>query len=330
MRPAARSRALAALLTVCAVLEAGTAAARPEPTEEPSAEAIEEARAWFAEGRRLEDDGRWAEALALFQRVGQVKMTPQVRFHIALCLKKVGSLTKALDQFVQARAEAAGTAPDVVAEAEEHIAELEASIPTVTLSAPGAVDGDNLLVDAQPVPIHEPPVPIRVDPGPHTAEVRRDGKVVARQHFVVERGTARVVLEVPPDRDAGSVRAPPPPPPQPPPGTNGWEIAGWAALGVGAAALVTTAVFAGLRASALSDVEGLCPDLSRCDPAKRDEVDPLVSDGRSYSVGVNISIIVAGAGLATGAVIFLSGVGSAASVSGPGALPLGASFAGTF
>ena len=100
------------------------ASAGPEPTEAD----LNQARERFGEARRLEDAGRWGEALTLLQRVAEVKTTPQVRFHIALCMENIGLWTEALDGYAQAAGEAKGSAPDVVTEANEHIRKLEGSM----------------------------------------------------------------------------------------------------------------------------------------------------------------------------------------------------------
>src|SRR5262249_8394659 len=51
---------------------------------------LERLRQVFNEGRQLEEKDHWAEALDKFKEVATTKMTPQVRFHIALCEEKLG------------------------------------------------------------------------------------------------------------------------------------------------------------------------------------------------------------------------------------------------
>ncbi len=48
------------------------------------------ARTLFQDGLQLEAANNFAGALAKFQEVAQVKRTPQVVFHIALCQEKLG------------------------------------------------------------------------------------------------------------------------------------------------------------------------------------------------------------------------------------------------
>src|SRR5262249_42981531 len=145
----------------------------PAIAGEPSEADLNRARERFGAARKLEDAGRWSEALELLQRVAEVKVTPQVRFHIALCYENVGQWTLALDGYAQAAGEAKGTAPDVVTEANEHLRKLEGSIPTVTLRVTGAAALDELSLDRRALPIDDHPLAIRCDPGPHSAEVKR-------------------------------------------------------------------------------------------------------------------------------------------------------------
>jgi len=188
-----RHRPLLALAFAAASLVSPAAFAGTEPSEAE----LTQARERFAEARRLEDAGRWSEALEELQRVAKVKMTPQVRFHIALCMEHVGLWTQALDMFAQAASEAEGTAPQVVIESKQHIRKLEGELPTLSIHVRGAAPGDELLLDRQALPISAHPLPIRADPGPHSAELRREGEVVAREHFSLEpKATRRIELQV--------------------------------------------------------------------------------------------------------------------------------------
>jgi len=282
-------------LVLMAALPSASAQGAAAETEE-----IERARAQFSEGRRLEDAGQWSEALALFQRVAAVKTTPQVRFHIALCLEHVGLWTQALDEYARARREAKEQGVrEVVRESDEHLESLQKRIPTVTVVTPGSAPGDELFLDGRPIPMGSPPLPIRVDPGPHTAELRRDHRVVLREVFVVKRGVARVELDATRATSAG-----PPPEPAAPKGdaaATAQVSAGWLAVGAGAVSATLSFVFLGFRQSKLDEVERLCPSL-RCSADRREEVDPLVQDGEGFATGVNVTVmlasVLAGGGLA--------------------------------
>ena len=70
---------------------------------EPSEPELEAARRSFSEGLRLEEYRDFVGALERFEAVASVKTTPQVRFHRALCLEKLGRWVDAREEFVRAR-----------------------------------------------------------------------------------------------------------------------------------------------------------------------------------------------------------------------------------
>lgn len=316
---------LARSLAVAVALHAtGVAADAPTPAQ------LTEARERFAAARKLEDTGRWAEALALFQRVAEVKMTPQVRFHLGLCWENVGLWTQALEAYAQAASEAGAAAPEVVKEANEHARKLEASMPTVSLAVAGAAPGDVLLLDRRAIPI-DGPLAIRVDPGGHTAEVRRGAVVVAHQSFAVEaRATRRVELRVEPPPPVGPPppvepkSEPPPPdiitPPPVPARSDGraQRIAGWSVVGVAGASLVVAGVFSGLRTGALHRLEGACPGLTRCSRT----VAPIVAEGKTDAALVNVFAVAGALAAATGVTLLLTAPRGSASAARLSIAPL--------
>lgn len=314
-----RSIIAAALLAAAAGAPARAWAQAPAAGA-PSEADLAQARERFGAARKLEDAGKWAEALTLFQRVAEVKTTPQVRFHVALCMENVGLWTQALDGYAQAVSEAGTSAPEVVKEANEHIRNLTASIPTVTVRVEGGAPGDELYLDRRRIPGEDPPLPLRADPGPHTAEVRRAGAVVAREVFALDpHSTRRVQLRVgtiapaPPGSDPQPkppseiryepppvIEPPPPPPPHRDPG-RGQRIAGWSVIGAGAASFVAAGVFGAMRGDALSRLTEACPSLSGCPRS----VESIVSDGKTDALLVNVFATVGGAAIAGGAALLL-------------------------
>jgi hypothetical protein len=320
-----RRRPFAPPLVTLALLALGGAAGEPSAGAAPTEAEISRARERFVAARQLEEAGRWAEALSLLQRVAEVKMTPQVRFHIALAMENVGMWTQALDGYAQAAGEAGPSAPEVVKEANEHLHKLEQTIPTVTLRVDGAAAGDQLLLDRRPILIDDGSLSVRADPGPHTAEIRRGSTVLAREYFALEaKGSRRVALHV------GSIAAEPSEPPRvpdpvpapstiplasstaapppaasaaPAPASGGAQRAlGWTSIGVGATSLVLTGVFIGLRAGALNRLTAACPSLTGCSTS----VSSTVGDGKTDAALVNVFGVVGGVAAAAGVVLLLT------------------------
>lgn len=269
-----------------------------EPTrvwanESPTAAELKEAREQFTQGRKLEDEGKFAEALALFQAVGQVKMTPQVRFHIALCLEHTGKLVDALETFRMAAREATSTAPNVVTEANQHIDTLEKRVPTLTVMVVKGRLGDEISVDGRKVTAGSA---LRVDPGGYTVTLRRDGAVVSEERVTLEEGKSlRVELAATPDGGAAP--------------SSLQRTLGWTAIGVSAASLVTMGVFIGLRGARLSEVEAACPTLTNCDPS----VAPIANEGATYATLVNVFAGLSGATAIAGVALLLTAPAPAAS-----------------
>jgi hypothetical protein len=266
---------------------------------QPTQAQLQQAREDFAAGRKLEEQGRWSEALPLFERVGSVKMTPQVRFHIALCLEMTGKLTRARAGFEQAAREAKPTAPNVVVEAGQHIDALGARIPTLTVAVAKPAAGDEVLLDGKAIAVGEP---LPVDPGSHTLELRRGGEVVATERVELAEGKPRRIELSVPLAGSGPV-GPVGPVVAGPEAGRTQRILGWTALGVGAASAVGMGVFIALRADALADLDAACPTHNGCDPPS---VQPIVRRGQTHSTLVNVFAVVSGAAVIGGAALLLT------------------------
>lgn len=104
--------------------------ARAEPS---SSDELDAARARFFEGLSLEAGGSWAQALSKFERVAQVRFTPQVRFHIARCKEHLGRFTEALGDYRISEYEAQRDALPELAEIADARATLEARVPRLTI-----------------------------------------------------------------------------------------------------------------------------------------------------------------------------------------------------
>src|SRR5450432_3063486 len=81
----------------------------------PTTAQLNAARALFIAAEKDEDAQRWSEAFEKLQRVAQVKLTPGVRYHLALCEEHLGRLVAALSDYKTAASDAlAGKASDVL------------------------------------------------------------------------------------------------------------------------------------------------------------------------------------------------------------------------
>lgn len=285
-----------------------TTAAR---ADEPSPEEIAAARALFNDGKDDEKANAWRDALAKFKKVGSVKMTPQVRFHIALCEENLGHLVAAINGFEIAGAEAAKagkSAADVATNAPPRAEALRKRVPILRLHVAGHLGGrldrSKILLDGTVVVAALLDTDIPVDPGKHVVDVLSDGERSFRREIALrERETQTIEVEV---RDSAaprpSVSATAPPVGPPPPAARRSRLPEYIAGGVGVAALVGAGVFLGMRQGAIAEVRSHCTNGdSGCDP--NDYATSI--DGERYGTVSGVLLGVGLAGLATAGVLFV-------------------------
>ncbi len=136
-------------LAAAIALAAAAALASPAVAADGGA-GLAQLRQVFSDGRQLEDKGHWAEALEKFKEVAGAKMTPQVRFHIALCEENLGKLVSAIRGFDLAAAEATAagsSAVEVPSAAKQHAEALRARIAKLQIDVSGKLTTSKILLD---------------------------------------------------------------------------------------------------------------------------------------------------------------------------------------
>ncbi len=304
--PRFRLPRLAVALTLLFALCSSATGPRLAFAEEPGEAEIAAARQLFKEGKDLEAEDQWAEALARFKKVAAVKMTPQVRFHIALCEENLGRLVAAINGFELAADEARRAGPsasDVAENAPERAAALRKRVAKLAVHVTGTVITSRVMLDGQTLAESLWGTDIPVDPGEHKIQLDTDGEISFEKRVkLVEGQREQVAIEV---RDVEKPDEPPPPPPPPPPTTDELgQTPAYIAAGVGVAALVGAGVFLGMRESTLTSIRENCPTDTTCNPKKRDEIEGLQADGESYTTLANVFIGVGAVGLVTGGVLW--------------------------
>jgi hypothetical protein len=287
-------------LRLAAMIAVGAfAALGPSPAY--GAEGLAQLRQVFSEGRALEDKGHWAEALDKFKEVAALKMTPQVRFHIALCEENLGKLVSAIKGFELAGAEATAagsSAVEVPPAAKEHAEALRAKIAKIRVEVQGKLRGAKIVLDDAPLGDKDLEG-VEVDPGSHVVEVRdASGKATFHKELRLEEKGAETVKVTLAEEEEEETPKPKPKPPPPPPSRVPAYIVG----GVGLAALATSGVFFGLRASNINTLATHCalPNYTGCDPAYQ----YLQSQGQTYNGVADALLGVGIAGVAVGTVLF--------------------------
>jgi len=303
-RTAAWRRTVASALVLGAVLAAPTRLfAQPTPEE------LAAARQLFNEGKELEKQKSYERAIEKFKKVAGVKMTPQVRFHIALCEENLGHLVEAINGFELAAAEAkraGSTATEVAENAPKRASALHVRVPTLHLVVTGKVRTSRILLDGNPVSASMLGVSMPIDPGAHTVEVQSAaGKATFHKDLKLqERAAQSLEIQVNDVEVAAALKDTPPPrlPPPPPRSLAPVLIAG----GLGAASLICSGIFFGLRADTLSTAATECKDpVNYTGCTHTNGVDDVIARGQMYSTLSAITLGVGLAGLGAAGILLL-------------------------
>jgi hypothetical protein len=271
------------------------------PSFGQSAKDLDRARTLYRQGLSLEAAGDWAGALAKFEDVARVKLTPQVRYHIGRSKEQLGRLNEALGDYRLAEYEAQQADAKELAEITRARQELEARVPKLVITRGKGAESARIELDGVELGDARVGKEVNVDPGPHRIVAKVAAGSFEQTINVAERESKSVEL-VPPS-DLGKQTAPPPPPSEP---TAEAEVSTtpvetsrsplpWIIGGVGAASLVASGVFYMLRRGAESDlVDGCEGDV--CPERLRDTQDK----GETYTTisRVTLGVGVVGIGVA--------------------------------
>ncbi|HLV66540.1 MAG TPA: PEGA domain-containing protein [Polyangiaceae bacterium] len=286
----------------CSIAAVGTWAtpARAQAAQAQDEQTLARARAHFQRAIELEQAGNWAEALRAFREVGQVRMTPQVRFHIALCEERLGRLVAALGGYELALADADSVGPDFRAEVTERVEKLRARIPHISIQRGSGAEAATIRLDGVTLGSTSIGVQVPLDPGPHVVMAEAPGYERFETTVTLEEGATQavdVVLTPLPEPPPAFVLPPYAEPSRPP-------VAAYVIGGVGVASLVTSGVFFLLRENALEELEPACPG-GTCPPddkSLRDTNDRM----RFFHYGSQVALGVGIAAVGTSVVLLLA------------------------
>jgi hypothetical protein len=279
------ARTVHALLLACAVSTAVASANAQSPAD------LKKARAQFQRGIELEQASNWTEAIQQFREVGQVRMTAQVRFHIAFCEEGLGRLVTALGGYDLALSEADTVGPDFKSEVETAMVRLRERIPKLLIERGSGADAALVQLDGIDVGASSIGVEVPLDPGPHKVTAVAPGYIPFDATVELkEREVTKVTLEL-------EVNPEPVAPPQKervvivpqekgPDRTVPYIVGGAGIVLLGAGG----ALFA-LRQSTKEELEQDCPDPKKCGESNEDTYNRL----KIYNVAAPVT---AGVGLA--------------------------------
>ncbi len=253
---------------------------QPAFAEKPSTAELERLRARFREGIAFEEEGKWKEALAVFEEIAATKRSAAVAFHLALCAENLAKLTRALEGFREASDLAAASETqdaEVAEKAKKRLAALEQRVPTLRVK--GVPAGAELSVNGFVWSAEKLGVAVPVDPGTFLVELKREGDTTRVAEVTLTEGEHETVTVKRPKEDAPAPPLVPPRPEEPEPAPSGNKIPAIVVGSVGLGALAAGAVLFGLGQAAIGEVKETCnADLANCDPDKVD----VAEQGETY------------------------------------------------
>jgi hypothetical protein len=180
---------------------------------QPSAAELQQARELFAQAEKDERAGDWNAALEKLRRVAQVKVTPGIRFHTALCEERLDQLVPALEDYARAEAQASTEHnAEVLAALKEPLASLRARIPRLIVRVPPDVKGTAVTLDGKPLASGYWGAEFPVERGIHAIAASATGRRAFSKNVPTPE---REIIVVDVVLDDSSRTAPPPPPPLP-------------------------------------------------------------------------------------------------------------------
>lgn len=226
---------------------------------------LSKARAQFQRAIELEQAGNYSTALEQFRDVGQVRMTPQVRFHIASCEEKLGRLVTALGGYQLAYADAEGVGEDFKAEVDAAVTRLQASIPKLVIQRGAGAEAAEIQLDGVALGASSVGVPVPLDPGPHAISAKAPGALPFSQTVTItenEQKSVDVSLTPEPREETRASLA----------STSGGapdktnpRLVPYVIGGVGVASLIGAGVLFSMRQSTLHQLEDQCgPNHDAC------------------------------------------------------------------
>ncbi len=274
-----------------------TLGARPATAQDQRE--LSKARAQFQRAVELEQAGNYSTALEQFRDVGQVRMTPQVRFHIASCEEQLGRLVTALGGYQLAFADADSVGEDFKAEVAAAVTRLEASIPKLMIVRGTGAEAAEIQLDGVALGASSVGVPVPLDPGPHSISAKAPGALPFSQTVTIaenEQKSVDVALSPEPAEVRPSLSA------AAPVDKTNPRLIPYVIGGVGIASLIGAGVLFGLRQSTLSDLEDQCgPNHDACPSSAAGEYSNL----KLYNVTSQIALGVGLVGVGTAVTMLL-------------------------
>lgn len=265
------------------------------------------AQAMFDEGRKLMDQGKYAQACPKLEASQRLDPGAGTLLNLAACYEKNGQTASAWVTYTDAATASRERHPDWAQRADARVKALQPTLSHLTIEAPSgaAVTRDGKQLDAGSFGAAMP-----VDPGHHVIDASAPNKKPFHQEVDVgaKGADARVVVTL---EDApvtqqttttNPITTPPPPPTESSGSGSGVRIAGITMIGVGVAGVIVGGIFGGLAIGKKNDAAPLCTsDFSKCTTAGK----AIVDDALAFGTVSTIAFIAGGVLAAAGVVVFV-------------------------
>ncbi len=241
----------------------------------PTKKELSKARAKFQQATELEQAKNFTSALELFREVGELRMTPQVRYHIAHCEEELGRLLAALGGYELAASDAHKVDKSFEKEVLARAEELRSRIPKLVIERGEGAEAARIELDGVALGASSVGTEMKVDPGPHEVSARASGFTPFSVTVeLVERDTKNVKVTLTPTDSAEPV----PTPDAEPRDTGVKEDKPSKAFplilgGIGIVSLGASGAFFLMERSALDDLDGQCDANQSCPPSSKDTYD---------------------------------------------------------
>lgn len=260
----------------------------------------------FLQAQKLFDNGKYQDALPLFQGAFAVTGSPNARLMLARTLAKLEQWVEAYDEMRAAVDDAAARAKDEPRYVETRdaaaaeIALLEKKVGKLIVAIPDDELAMRVVLDDQELADTKLNSPITVLPGSHRVKATAEGMDDFEREIDIRGGdtkTVAVKLETAqaPDEPVKDEE-------------SGFELdpvraAGIAAVGLGVVGMIAFAVTGSMAKSRHDQLEEECGAVRCVDPTYADVVD----EGKKLQLGANVSAGLGAAFLAAGAIMIIVG-----------------------
>jgi len=257
------------------------------------------ARKLAGEASDLFSAGDYVPALDKFVAADELVAAPTLKLQVARCLDKLDRMKEAADMYRQVIAYELKRFDKAVyrkarSSAVAELSTLLEQLPSVIVTVEATGLGAEPVTTINGEPFQQVGERQQLDPGFYVFETK-DGDWVATEELELKRGASERVQLV---LSSPEVDVPPPPPTSA--STDALWVAGWVAVGVGAAGLIVGAATGGAVLAKQSGLEERCPD-RKCPPDAHEDARAFDTLRFTSTAG----LIVAGVGGAVGTTLLL-------------------------